>query len=102
MRALVNKTVSPCMWIAILCLWTWTARADEGGRTMRSGLVGRAGAVELLEFEKQHVVREVRIVKVTDAGTNVVATTTITGGWPPSLILCEPQAKGRRLYETTL
>lgn len=69
------------MWIAIFCLWAWTAVADEGGSTMRSGLVGRAGAVELLEFEKQHVVREVRIVKVTDAGTNVVATTTITGDY---------------------
>jgi hypothetical protein len=69
------------MWIAILCLWTWTALPDEGGNTMRSGLVGRAGAVELLEFEKQHVVRELRIVKVTDAGTNVVATTTVTGDY---------------------
>jgi hypothetical protein len=81
MRALLNRTVPVCMWIAILCLWTWTALPDEGGNTMRSGLVGRAGAVELLEFEKQHVVRELRIVKVTDAGTNVVATTTVTGDY---------------------
>jgi hypothetical protein len=52
---------------------------------MRSGLVGRAGAVQLLEFEKQLAVREVRIVKITATGTNVAATTMITGDYGKEL-----------------
>ena len=84
MSAFPSRTVSVCIWLAVLFLCTRTALPDEGG-VMRSGLVGRAGAVQLLEFEKHLAVREVRIVKITDTGTNVAATTTITGDYGKEL-----------------
>ncbi|HWI58013.1 MAG TPA: hypothetical protein VNZ22_12360 [Bacillota bacterium] len=78
---LLCKNVFVRTWSVFLVLWTWTALANEAGSSTNSSLVGRAGAVQLLEFKKDQAVREVRVVKITPAGTNVAASTTITGDY---------------------
>ncbi|EEF61489.1 hypothetical protein Cflav_PD4167 [Pedosphaera parvula Ellin514] len=58
-----------------------TMQPGQGGSAKRSALVGKAGAVQLLEFEKDLAIRAVRIVKISDTVTNVAATDTIDGDY---------------------
>jgi hypothetical protein len=73
MKTSLRTTLLADAFCLILLLGASIARSEN--KANKSGLLARAGAVEVLEFEKTVAIKQVRIVEVTPAGTNVVSDT---------------------------
>ena len=60
---------------------------QELGKVARHGLVGKAGPVALLEFEKDQAICDARIVKVPSGATSVAASTYFAGDYGKTIKL---------------